>query len=369
MHQWLEQTLNLDLPIWVMHIILAAVVTVLARVTVGVVMKVLLSRALDTHKWWDDAFVEAAHKPAVMFIWVFGIGWIVEVIDHRFDTVLLDYAPTIQKVLLVALVSWVLIAFVNGVERRYLEMESIKRFDQTTAVALARLCRVIVLIIAVLVLLQGAGYSISGLLAFGGVGGLAVGFAAKDMLANFIGGWMIYVDRPFKVGDWISSPEKEIEGTVEYIGWRHTRILTFARRPLYVPNSTFMNIVLENPSRMRNRRIKQTFFIRHSDNEKVPAILQDIRDHLCSLDELDQTKTLMVNFLNFGPFSLECQIYCFTKTLDWSMSRMIQESVMLDVLRIVKAHGCELAFPTRTLHFPEDRMDQFAQAMAPPENH
>ena len=103
--------------------------------------------------------------------------------------------------------------------------------------------------------MQALGYSISGVLAFGGIGGIAVGFAAKDLLANFFGGLMIYLDRPFSVGDWIRSPDKNIEGTVEEIGWRLTRIRTFDKRPLYVPNSTFTQISVENPSRMLNRRI------------------------------------------------------------------------------------------------------------------
>ena len=144
--------------------------------------------------------------------------------------------------------------------------------------------------------MQTLGYSLSGILAFGGVGGLAVGFAAKDMLANFFGGWMIYVDKPFRVGDWISSPDRNIEGTVEYIGWRQTRIQTFARRPLYVPNATFMSISVENPSRMQNRRIKQCFGLRYGDNDKVNLILEDVRSYLRGHDGIDQVRTIMVNF-------------------------------------------------------------------------
>ena len=108
-------------------------------------------------------------------------------------------------------------------------------------------------------------YSVSGLLAFGGIGGIAVGFAAKDLLANFFGGLMIYLDRPFSVGDWIRSPDKEIEGTVEDIGWRLTRIRTFDKRPLYIPNSIFASISVENPSRMSNRRIYEKIGIRYDD--------------------------------------------------------------------------------------------------------
>ena len=114
--------------------------------------------------------------------------------------------------------------------------------DYTTVDALSKLGRFSVVIIAALVILQTLGFSISGVLAFGGIGGIAMGFAAKDMLANFFGGLTIYLDRPFTVGEWIRSPDKAIEGTVEYIGWRHTRVRAFNKNPIYVPNALFTTI-------------------------------------------------------------------------------------------------------------------------------
>ena len=93
--------------------------------------------------------------------------------------------------------------------------------------AITKLLQMFVIITATLVVLQTLGVSVSGVLALGGIGGLAIGFAAKDLLANFFGGLMLYLDRPFAVGDWIRSPDREIEGDVEQIGWRLTRIRTF----------------------------------------------------------------------------------------------------------------------------------------------
>src|SRR5690554_8109402 len=137
-----------------------------------------------------------------------------------------------------------------------------KPMDYTTVNAISKLSRAVVIITAVLISLQSLGYSLSGVLAFGGVGGIAVGFAAKDLLANFFGGFIVHLDRPFKVGDWIRSPDRKIEGTVEVIGWRLTTIRTFDQRPLYVPNAVFTQIAVENPSRMTNRRIPTTLGIR-----------------------------------------------------------------------------------------------------------
>ena len=87
---------------------------------------------------------------------------------------------------------------------------------------------------------------------------------------------MIYLDRPFSVGDWIRSPDKEIEGTVEDIGWRLTRIRTFDKRPLYIPNSIFASISVENPSRMSNRRIYEKIGIRYDDVSKMNTIVTEV---------------------------------------------------------------------------------------------
>ncbi|MDW3125364.1 mechanosensitive ion channel family protein, partial [Vibrio sp. 1974] len=169
----------------------------------------------------------------------------------------------------------------------------------------------------VLTIMQAFGLSLSGLLTFGGVGGLIVGLAAKDLLSNFFGGLMIYFDRPFKVGDWIRSPDRQIEGTVERIGWRMTSIRTFDKRPLYVPNSVFSNIVVENPSRMLNRRIYEVVGLRYDDADKVPEIITAVREMLKNHKDIDTRQTLIVNFDTFGPSSLNFFIYTFTKTVNW----------------------------------------------------
>ena len=149
------------------------------------------------------------------------------------------------------------------------------------------------IITALLIAMQLLGYSVSGLLAFGGIGGIAVGFAAKDLLANFFGGLMIYLDRPFSVGDWIRSPDKEIEGTVEDVGWRLTRIRTFDKRPLYIPNSVFASISVENPSRMTNRRIYETVGIRYCDMDSMNNIVQQVTQMLKDHDAIDNNQTMI----------------------------------------------------------------------------
>ena len=223
-------------------------------------------------------------------------------------------------------------------------------FDRTTLDAIAKLLRVSVIITASLVMLQTLGFSVSGVLAFGGIGGIAVGFAAKDLLANFFGGLMIYLDRPFAVGNWVRSPDREIEGTVEDIGWRLTRIRTFNQRPLYIPNSVFTTIAVENPSRMLNRQIYETFGIRYSDAAKMGDIVTDVTEMLNEHPEIATDKVLIANFNQFAPSSLDFFIYCYTKTTAWVKYHAVKQDVLLKVFDIIDGHGAEIAFPTSTLH-------------------
>jgi MscS family membrane protein len=210
-----------------------------------------------------------------------------------------------------------------------------------------------VIITSVLVVLQTMGYSVSGVLAFGGIGGIAVGFAAKDLLANFFGGLMVYLDRPFKVGDWVRSPDQDIEGTVVKIGWRLTTIQTFDKRPLYVPNAIFTNISVQNPSRMSHRRIYETIGLRYDDASKLSAIIQKVREMLKTHNELDATQTLIVNFNAYGKSSLDFFVYTFTKTTDWIKYHEVKQDVLLKILEIIEHEGAEVAFPTSTVLLPE----------------
>ena len=181
--------------------------------------------------------------------------------------------------------------------------------------------------------------------------------------ANFFGGLMIYLDKPFKVGDWVRSPDKNIEGTVEYIGWRQTRIRTFDKRPLYVPNATFTSISVENPSRMENRRIKESIGLRYQDARQVQIILEQIKSYLQQNPDIASDKTLMVNFDRFGASSLDCFIYCFTKTTDWVEFHRVKQEVLLEVMAIIHQQNADIAFPTRTIDYPESTAYPDAKAL------
>ncbi|MEM9302930.1 MAG: mechanosensitive ion channel family protein [Pseudomonadota bacterium] len=310
-------------------------------------------RAKETENLWDDAFINALIRPISLLIWLFGITMAAEVAFRQGDRSVLPYIDIVLQIGLVLSITWFLIRLIEGVEKALIvraDADDEDALDRTTVDALGKLVRISIIITAILVVLQNLGISISGVLAFGGIGGLAVGLAAKDILANFFGGLTVYLDRPFKVGDWICSPDRSIEGVVEHIGWRQTTIRKFDKRPLYVPNSTFTTIAVENPSRMTNRRIYETIGIRYDDIAQMDAITVAVKSMLENHPEIDQNQALIVNFNAFAPSSLDFFIYTLTKTTDWFKYHEIKQDVLLQIEGIIADHGAEIAFPTSTVH-------------------
>jgi MscS family membrane protein len=337
---------------WILQVFVIIFVSLLLDWVQRRISNKLYKQLEKTKNYWDDSLLDALRKPVSFLIWVIGISFAAEIVKNESEAIIFDAIGPLRNASVIIAFAWFLVRFIARGEVNLLEqrINSGEPFDRTTADAIAKLLRISVIITATLVILQTLGYSVSGVLAFGGIGGIAVGYAAKDLLANFFGGLTIYMDRPFDVGDWIRSPDKQIEGTVEKIGWRMTCIRTFDKRPLYVPNSVFTTISVENPSRMTNRRIYETIGLRYDDVDKVDNIVNDVKTMLQEHEEIDTRQTLIVNLVEFAPSSLDFFIYTFTKTTNWVRFHEIKQDVMLKVLNIIDSHGAECAFPTSTIH-------------------
>ena len=343
---------------WMVWIFLIVLVTAVADLVQRVVVRALSGRARISRNRWDDAVLWAIARPLGLLIWVLGISLAATVagVYTGTDASVFDYIDAGRATGVIVALGWFALRLIRAVELRMIErvrtvaLEPDEGPDRSTVEAAGKLLRAVVLVTAGLVLLQTLGFSISGVLAFGGIGGIAVGFAARDMLANFFGGIMLHLDKPLAVGEWVRSPDREIEGTVEHISWRITRIRTFDMRPLYVPNSVFSNIAVENPARMTHRRIYEIVGIRYDDIAAMPAIVEDVRRMLLEHDDIDNAASLIVNFLSFGKSTLDIMVYCLTFEKRWAQYHAIKQDVMLQIARIIEAHGAEIAFPTSTLH-------------------
>lgn len=318
----------------------------------------------------DDSFLAAIRGPSSFFVLLVGGRLAMEVMEPHLDSAANELVSPVFLVLVIATIIWLAIKTISEGEKLLNTPGYTERpLDSTTVSAVAKLLRLSVVITGVLVVAQTMGVSVSGVLAFGGIGGIAVGFAAKDLLANFFGGLMVYLDRPFSVGDWVRSPDRSIEGTVEHIGWRLTVIRTFDKRPLYVPNATFTSIALENPSRMSHRRIYETMGIRYQDLTVLPLIIEDIKRMLISHEEIDTSQTMIVNFDRYGASSLDFFVYTFTVTTNWIRYHEVKQDVLFLISEIVEKHGAEFAYPTQTLHLLNEEPQLAHNMTQQPANH
>lgn len=355
------QTL-LGFEVWVYQVFLVVFVTLLLSFGVGILLERVAYFTRKSKTPWDDVLVNSARKPLRLLIWLVGIAWAAEITHKASEAAIFEAVEPIRRAGIIVLIAWFLFSLAKQFEQVLQTPRPGKDpLDPTTAGAIGKLLRLSIVITAALVILQNLGFSISGVLAFGGVGGIAVGFAAKDLLANFFGGLTVYMDRPFVVGEWVRSPDKNIEGTVEHIGWRLTRIRTFDKRPLYVPNATFTTISLENPSRMTHRRISETVGVRYDDIAQVKSISASIKSMLLAHPDIDANQTTIVNLNQFGDSSVNIMVYCFTKTTVWVKYHEVKEDVMLKIAEIIESHQAEIAFPTSTLHVAS-LPEQFVQA-------
>src|SRR6056297_1320503 len=334
-----------------------AFVVVLAALVLDLLFRKLINRverlAGSSRHHWDDAIVYAGKRPISLLIYGEGLLIAARILQpHTAATLFrIEWLQLAQQLLLVATASWFAFRLSVGFEQAFVKDRQTRNreYDITTVAVLGRIVRIAVVVTGVLTALSILEIPISGLLAAGGVGGIAIGLAARDLLANFFGGFMVFMDRPFSVGDWVRSPDRDIEGVVQKIGWRVTTIMKFDRRPMYVPNATFTTITVENPSRMTHRRIYEHVGVRYDDFARVGAIVEDIRSMLQGHEDIAAEETLIVHFNQFGASSLDIMVYCFTRTTQWIEYHRVREEILLKLGAIVEAHGAEIAFPTRTL--------------------
>jgi MscS family membrane protein len=178
---------------------------------------------------------------------------------------------------------------------------------------------------------------------------LAFAFAARETLANLLGSIVIMFEKPFRGGDWIKVGEAE--GTVEYVGFRSTRIRTFEDSLISIPNSVVVNAVVDNLGKRNKRR--QRFFIQinyATPLDKLEAFVAGIRriidNHL-----MTDKDVAYIHLNNFGESSLDILLYYFLLVPDFSTEMREREIIMLEILKLAKEVSVEFAFPTQTQHF------------------
>ncbi|VVB93773.1 Small-conductance mechanosensitive channel MscMJ [uncultured archaeon] len=207
--------------------------------------------------------------------------------------------------------------------------------------------RILVVVVGILFLLDNFGYSVTSVLAGLGLGGLAFALAAQNTVSNLFGSVTIFSDKPFQLGDWIQIGE--IEGTVEDVGFRTTRVRRFDQALVTVPNSQFINTGVINYTAMKKRRINFYLGIEYKTSvSQIKEVVDGIKK-IIEEDEKFDHSFYMVRFTDFGAYSLNIFIYCFTKTTDWADSLAIREEFNLKIMQMLEELDVSIAFPSQTI--------------------
>jgi MscS family membrane protein len=324
---------------------------VLKKILAHLFTRVVFPLAAKTETGYDDQLLTAIRKPAEFLIVIGGLFVALQVLQLPTEPVdLRRFSSAMLKVLVTFDVAWALFNMVSLVETWLGKWVSRTEstLDDHLLPFVRKSLRAFVIFIAALLTIQNLGYSISGLLASLGIGGLAVALAAKDTLANVFGSLMIILDRPFHIGDWIKTGD--MEGTVEEVGFRSTKIRTFAKTLISVPNSAITNQSIDNFSRMPKRRIKLTVGVTYeTTGEQMRLAVSEIRAMLKEHPAIDQ-EFMLVHFTDFASSSLDILVYCFTRTTVWGEYLEAREDVCLRIMEILERLGMEIAFPSRSIY-------------------
>jgi MscS family membrane protein len=227
-------------------------------------------------------------------------------------------------------------------------------FDDLLVPLLRRTAKIVITILGLVYLASRISEDFYGVVAGLSIGSLAVGFAAKDSIENLFGTFTVLLDKPFGLGDWITVGE--IDGTVEDVGFRSTRVRTFYNSLISVPNSTFIKAHVDNWGSRRYRRIKTTLALTYdTPPTKIEAFCEAVRQLI--RDHPYTRKDYYHVYLNgFGDSSLDVLLYCFVETPDWSTELREKHRLFNDILRVASELGVDFAFPTQSIHVvrPED---------------
>lgn len=197
--------------------------------------------------------------------------------------------------------------------------------------------RFAIIFITCTITLQEWGYDIAGLLAGLGLGGLAFALAAKDTVSNLFGGIIIMIDKPFSIGDWICT--SRVEGIVEYIGFRSTRIRTFEQALVTVPNSIMSSEPITNCSRMGKRKMTFRLGITYEATaEQLKECIKQIRTLLEEHPDI-HPETVMVYFDKFGEGKQDILVCLFTRAIEWQDYLEVQQDINFKIMNILNEMG------------------------------
>ena len=342
------ELLGNPLQTWLMGAGIVLIFIVLRFKLIETLMHTFERLAKNTKTTFDDKVVEVVENP---------LRWAVIAAGFYFAFSLFSVTPDIATVVkhllrsaIILLAMWIFYRALSIFSDSMVAFS--RRFHSELGESLANLLvsvlKAFVVVIGLITVFQEWGFNVSGFLASLGLVGMAFALAAKDTASNLFGSMVIFTDRPFKVGDWIRTPD--VEGIIETIGIRSTKVRTFAQALVSVPNGVLANSAILNWSEMGKRRIKMTVGLTYgTTSEQMRGVLEDMRTLLQNDPDI-HPDTIFIHFTEFQDSALGIFCYFFTKTTNWGEYMQVRERINLAFMRIVENRGAAFAFPSQSLY-------------------
>jgi len=339
---------------WALSLGILFITVIVRRYLIQWINQFARSMTQQTKTTLDDAMLAAAEKPLGWLIVLLGTWAALSVIHPSTDAIpLLDMLSRVVRLVSILLIGWFLWRLIDGLSVYALSraQDTDSTLDDQLVPFISKTLKLFLIVTSILVVAQNMGYSISGLVASLGIGGIAIAMAAKDTIANLFGSIMILIDRPFLVGDWIKT--SEFEGVVEEVGFRSTRIRTFEQTLVNVPNSLLANMVVDNIDARSKRRIMMRIGITYATTTgKMQQAVAGIEQILSAHPGVDQDFSL-VKFDNFDESSLSIFLYYFSSDKTWAVYLQVRQEVNLEIIKLLKSLDLQFAFPSQSLYIEQ----------------
>ncbi|MGM0587652.1 MAG: mechanosensitive ion channel family protein [Bacteroidota bacterium] len=357
-------TTYLGLQLWQFGAILLLIILglILRKLFEFFIHQYALKLARKSETTWDDQLLYHIERPAgftllMTFFWLFYTNIQLSVTTNYYLSTFLEIAVSGGLVWLLYNLSNVLSDYLTE-----LTADTESKLDDQLVPLIRKSLKVFIVVLGILFILQNNGINVASLIAGLGLGGLAFALAARDTLANLFGSITIFLDKPFQIGDWIKTPT--VEGTVEEVGFRSTRIRTFHNSLISVPNAKMADAEVDNLGLREYRRLKTVLNLTYDTSPKqMEAFVEGIKA-IITANEYMRQDFYEVHFYNYGAHSLDVLVYCFFDVETWSEELQQRHNFFLEIMRLAQQVGVEFAFPTQTLHVDSFFGDQPRRAAA-----
>lgn len=343
---WWGQNTTISIIVSILILVGAIVIGKLLYWLIGTFAKSLAAR---TKSGLDDILIDKLEEPIVYGIVILGFYW--GFTRLHFNESVDSFFANVFMILFILNVTWLIARVIDSLIEEYIVpivTKSESDLDDQLLPILRKTVKAILWIFGIVIALSNSGFDVAALIAGLGIGGLALALAAQDTVKNIFGGIMVFLDKPFKIKDRIKV--NGMDGVVEEIGVRSTRLRTLEGRLITIPNGQFSDNAVENVSLEPTRKVNISLGLTYDTTpEQMENAMNIIKDIIKANSKVEDDA--LVAFNAWGDFAMGIQVIYYISSPDFIFSA--QSEINLEILKLFNAEGLEFAFPTQTIYKKE----------------